>query len=380
MKTYTQLYPARFVWLGIVMLFSPLSLWAQNSGTNSFLQLPWPNTDFSKLSIDLDEVMAGGPPKDGIPAIDKPKFDDVATAASWLDPREPVVRVEIDGQARAYPLQILIYHEIINDQIADVPISVTFCPLCNSSLVFDRRLDGAVLDFGTTGLLQKSNLVMYDRQTESWWQQILGEAIVGEYTGAILTQLPSAIVSFEDFAGAYPDGKVVNRDTGASRPYGNNPYRGYDDIDQSPFLFRGKVDPRLPPMERVMQISIDGEDKLYPFSRLKGKGVVNDRVGDTPVVLFSRAGLLSVLDAAAIRKSREVQSVTAYRRELNGQMLDFEIRGAGVVDTRTGSSWNMLGQATDGSLKGETLAPVNGGIHFAFAWLAFKPDVEMYAP
>jgi len=362
------------------MLIIALNLWARNSEANPFLQAPWPNTDFSKLTIDLDEVMAGGPPKDGIPSIDHPKFDTVAVASSWLDAREPVIRVEIEGQSRAYPLQILIYHEIINDQIAEVPISVTFCPLCNSSIVFDRRLDGELLDFGTTGLLRKSDMVMYDRQTESWWQQILGKAIVGQYTGAELTQLPSAIVSFEDFASAYPDGKVVNRDTGVSRPYGNNPYRGYDGIDQSPFLFKGVVDPRLPPMERVMQISIDGEDKLYPFSRLKGKGVVNDRVGETQVVLFSRAGLLSVLDAAAIRKSREVQSVTAYRRELNGQMLEFEIRGAGVVDTQTGSSWNMLGQATDGELKGETLAPVKGGIHFAFAWLAFNPDVEMYTP
>lgn len=380
MKTYIQPYPVRLILLGIAILISPLNLWAQSGGGNPFLQMPWPNTDFSKKSIDLNEVMAGGPPKDGIPAIDKPNFDDVAMAASWLDAREPVIRVEIDGQARAYPLQILIYHEIINDQFSDVPISVTFCPLCNSSIVFDRRLDGKLLDFGTTGLLRKSDMVMYDRQTESWWQQILGKGIAGRYTGAELTQLPSAIVSFEEFARAYPDGKVVNRDTGVSRPYGNNPYRGYDGIDQSPFLFKGVVDPRLPPMERVMQVSIDGAEKLYPFSRLKGKGVLNDRVGDTPVVLFSRAGLLSVLDAASIKKSREVQSVTAYRRELNGQILDFEIRGAGVIDTQTGSSWNMLGQATDGVLKGETLESVKGGIHFAFAWLAFNPDVEMYAP
>jgi hypothetical protein len=338
----------------------------------------WPDTNFDNLTIELNEVMSGGPPKDGIPAIDDPKFDNVKQAAKWLDPREPVIRVTHAGEARAYPLQLLIYHEIVNDQIGDLPISVTFCPLCNSSVVFDRRLDGRLLDFGTTGMLRKSDMVMYDRQTESWWQQIIGKGIVGEYAGVSLTQVPSNIVSFEDFAQTHPDGKVVNRETGHSRPYGNNPYRGYDAIDNSPFLFRGEIDPRLPPMERVMHIEANGGAKLYPFSSLKDKGVVNDTVSDTPIVLFSRAGLLSVLDAGSIKRSREIQAVTAFARELNGQTLEFKVEDGKITDQQTGSSWNTLGAATAGELKGQTLAKVNGGIHFAFAWLAFNPDVEMY--
>ena len=245
-------------------------------------------------------------------------------------------------------------------------------------MVFDRRLDGKVLDFGTTGMLRKSDMVMYDRQTESWWQQIIGKGIVGEYSGITLTQVPSSIVSFADFAAAHPDGKVVNQDTGHSRPYGNNPYRGYDAIDQTPFLFSGKIDPRLPPMERVMHIEAGEDEKLYPFSSLKEKGILNDAVGETPVVLFSRAGLLSVLDASEIKRSREVQAVTAFSRKLNDKTLVFEVKEGSITDTQTGSKWNTLGTAISGELTGQTLAQVKGGIHFAFAWLAFNPEVELY--
>lgn len=361
------------VMLALLLLSSAVS-------AKPFLQASWPDTDFSKLIIELKEVMSGGPPRDGIPAIDAPKFDDVIQAAKWLSPREPVIRVLYAGEARAYPLQLLIYHEIVNDRIDDLPISVTFCPLCNSSVVFDRRLNGEVLDFGTTGLLRKSDMVMYDRQTDSWWQQIIGKGIVGEYAGATLTQIPSDIISFEDFAKAHPEGQVVNRDTGHRRPYGNNPYRGYDGIDKSPFLFRGELDPRLPPMERVIHIASDDADKLYPFSALKDAGVVNDQVGGTAVVVFSRAGLLSVLDQSKIKDSREIQAVTAFQRQLDGQTLTFKLEGDGVIDEQTGSQWNRLGQATDGPLKGQTLESIQSGIHFAFAWLAFNPEVEMYEP
>jgi len=368
MKTSIKAHSAIFV----------LLLIAFNASANPFLQGQWPDTDFENSIIDIGEVMSGGPPRDGIPAIDDPQFDTVAKAGKWLDAREPVISVNLHGQARAYPLQLLIYHEIVNDQIGATPISVTFCPLCNSSVVFDRRLEGRVLDFGTTGLLRKSDMVMYDRQTDSWWQQIIGQGIIGEYAGAHLIQIPSSIVSFSEFATAYPGGKVVNRKTGHSRPYGNNPYRGYDNIGQTPFLFRGELDKRLPPMERVMHIRSDKSEKLYPFSRLKQSGVVNDLVGDLPVVLFSRDGLLSVLDAGAIKKSRSIQAVTAFRRDLNGQVLDFEVREGQIVDAQTGSNWNLLGQATTGKLKGQSLSLAQSGIHFAFAWLAFNPDVEIF--
>ena len=169
-----------------------------------FAQLPdnaaWPNTNFEIRSVEMDEIQSGGPPKDGIPPLDAPTFVSGAEASGWLDPREPVIVVSIAGGTKAYPIQILTWHEIVNDEIGGTPVSVTFCPLCNATIVFDRRLDGTVYDFGTTGKLRKSDLVMYDRQTESWWQQFSGEAIVGKLTGKILRRLPASITAFRTFA------------------------------------------------------------------------------------------------------------------------------------------------------------------------------------
>ena len=365
--------------LKTIALISGLALLSAGAHANPFLKDKWPHTDFTRSTVDISEVISGGPPKDGIPAIDAPRFDSIARAGEWLQPREPVIVLHLHEQARAYPLQLLIYHEIVNDRIDDTPFSVTFCPLCNSSVVFDRRVDGRVLDFGTTGMLRRSDMVMYDRQTESWWQQIIGEGIVGEYAGVRLQQLPSSIVSFEDFASAYPGGKVLNRTTGYTRSYGSNPYLGYDDIDQTPFLFRGTVDSRLPPMERVIHIRIDGEEKIYPFSSLGNLAVLNDSLADRGIVLFSRKGLLSVLDQALISESRSIQAVTAFEREIQGQLLEFEIRDGRVLDRQTGSTWNLLGEAVSGPLKGSVLKPAMSGIHFAFAWLAFNPEVEIYS-
>lgn len=340
----------------------------------------WPKTDFSKHTVDLAEIESGGPPKDGIPAIDHPKFEPVQKADAWLDPREPVISLRIGDVARAYPLQILVYHEIVNDTLDGVPVAVTFCPLCHASLVFERRVGDQVLDFGTTGRLRKSDLVMYDRQSESWWQQITGQGIVGQYTGTRLTQLPSYIVSYQDFKTAHSAGEVLARPTEYARPYGRNPYRGYDRIDSQPFLFHDPVDARLPPMERVLTVAAGGKQRLYPLSTLRDKTVINDRVGQVAVVVLSKPGTLSVLDASNIRESSTVPSATAFNREVNGETLEFATREGGIVDTKTGSQWNIFGQATAGKLKGQRLRPVESGVHFAFAWLAFNPGAEIYAP
>ncbi|MFT5446769.1 MAG: hypothetical protein ACI9DC_001944 [Gammaproteobacteria bacterium] len=338
----------------------------------------WPNTDFSKTLVDLDEILSGGPPKDGIPSIDSPKFVTPRAAAEWLDNREPVIVVSIGNDVRAYPVQIVMWHEIVNDTINSVPISVTFCPLCNATIIFDRRLDGSVLDFGTTGRLRKSDLVMYDRQSESWWQQFSGRAIVGELVGKTLERLPGQIVAFEDFRKDHPQGKVLSRETGHRRAYGQNPYGGYDDIDQHPFLFSDPVDPRLPAMERVLNISIDGTHHLYPFSKLGKNAVVNDSVVDQPVVVFSLDGTLSALDASQIKDSRTLPSATAWFREVDGEVLDFEARDGQIIDLQTKTQWSILGYATQGPLAGKRLRPAPGGVHFAFAWLAFNPDSNIW--
>lgn len=335
-------------------------------------------TDFTKHSVPLDEIMSGGPPKDGIPAIDTTRFDAVADADKWLKPREPVILFEHAGEGRAYPLQILIWHEIANDIVAGLPVVVTFCPLCNTSIVFDRRLGSRVLDFGTTGKLRFSDLVMYDRQTESWWQQATGEAIVGEMTGKRLVFLPSQIISWEMFKLTYPGGKVLNRETGHGRSYGRNPYVGYDDINSSPFLYRGPKDGRLPPMARVVTISLNGEDVAYPFGVMEKARVVSDTVGGRPIVVMFTKGVTSALDGGSISDSRDVGSAGVFERTLEGKVLTFKTSGVRFIDAQTGSTWNILGVATAGPLAGKRLTPVVSGNHFWFSWAAFKPKTRIY--
>ena len=322
--------------------------------------------------------MSGGPPRDGIPAVDNPRHVTVEEASGWLDPGEPVIAVELGGEVRAYPLQILIWHEIANDELGGMPISVTFCPLCNSAIVFDRRFGGDVLDFGTTGRLRLSDLVMYDRQTETWWQQLTGTGLIGEHAGGELVRLPATIVAWRDFRAAFPAATVLSRDTGHSRPYGSNPYSGYDSLTQ-PFLLRGAPDPRLPAMERVLHVPAGGAERIYPFGAFEDEPVINDEIGGEPVVVASREGTLSVLDQRSIASSRRIPSAAAYSRRLEGRILEFELRDGRITDTATGSTWNLFGEAVEGPLAGSRLEPLSRGEHFAFAWLAFHPDADVYA-
>ncbi|NTU65884.1 MAG: DUF3179 domain-containing protein, partial [Chloroflexi bacterium] len=254
-------------------------------------------TDFTRHSIPYSEILSGGPPKDGIPAIDDPRFVGMAAADEWLKPIEPVILLDVNGEARAYPIQILMWHEIVSDTIGGVPVAVTFCPLCNTAIVFDRRIDERVLDFGTTGRLRYSNLIMYDRQTESWWQQAGGDAIAGELTGQQLKFVPASIIAWADFKANFPDGQVLSRETGFDRSYGRNPYLGYDDVNNPPFLYRGPPTPdRLPPVARVLTIDLNGEAVAYPYAVLQEQRVINDSVGGEDVVVLWDEGTASALD------------------------------------------------------------------------------------
>jgi len=341
------------------------------------LRREWPKTDFSKRTVDLSEIESGGPPKDGIPALDRPRFMSVRRAELWLKPEEPVIALSVGDQARAYPIQILMFHEIVNDTVGGVPVAVTFCPLCNASMAFDRRVGAGVLDFGTTGRLRYSDLVMYDRQTESWWQQFVGKGIVGHYAGTKLRRIPSSIVAFADFAASFPKGRVLSRETGFFRPYGRNPYVGYDRIDQSPF-FPVKKDARLPPKERVLSVSAGGRHRIYPLSLLEKHPVLGAVLGDVPYVVLAKPGMNSPLDQASIREGRPIPAAAAFDRRLAGRVLEFGFEGGRVVDHSTGSVWNILGEATSGPLEGQRLTPIaESGVHFAFAWLAFNPDSEI---
>lgn len=330
-------------------------------------------TNFCMHSVPYSQFQSGGPPPDGIPAIDFPKFESVDAADEWLEDDWPVMFFEQDGEARAYPLAILIWHEIVNDEVGGKPVALTFCPLCNATIVFDRTLpDGSVLDFGTSGNLRNSDLVMYDRQTFSWWQQFTGEAIVGDLTGTRLKFLPSQIIAWADFKRSNPDSQVLSRETGFVRTYGRNPYAGYDSIDGSPFFPVTGGDDRLSALERVVAVELKGTYVVYPFSALEKLKVVNDEIANQPMVVFWESGTKSTFG----NNGADVGSTGVFRRELNGRIFTFEgaPNGDGFVDRETGSRWNLLGEAVEGPLAGAQLTRVVSGEHFWFAWAAFRPE------
>lgn len=268
----------------------------------------WPRTDFSRHSIAYDEILSGGPPKDGIPAIDDPVFA-LVSAITDLVPSEPVISFEISGKAKAYPLRILMWHEIVNDTIGDLPIAVTWCPLCNSAVVFDRRVGGRTLSFGTTGKLRYSDLIMYDRQTESWWQQFVGEAIIGELLGAKLKMLPSRIESFARFRTRFPEGSVLTPPEAQHRPYGRNPYVGYDSSVR-PFLFLGSLPKGIAPLARVVAVG----EEAWTLELVRKRRRIE--AGD--LVITWEPGQSSPLDTEAISEGRDIGNVVVQRRTSNG--------------------------------------------------------------
>jgi len=349
---------------------------AQHSGGFS---LPGWRTNWDKHIIDTSELEVNIP-RDAIPSVDNPKFVSIEAARAWLKNKEPVVSLAIDGVARAYPLQVLTWHEIVNDgKSFSIPVTVSFCPLCYSAIVFDRRVDGEVHDFGVSGMLRKSDLVMYDRQTQTLWQQLAGEGIVGDLAGKKLVQLPAQIISFEQFYLAHPHGKVLSRDTGFSRNYGHNPYVGYDDISQRPFLYKGPADDRLRPMEKVITVSADGVNRAYPYSLTRKRHVIADEVGGRQVVVFhSPKGATSALDKSSIANSHEVGSTGVFDPMVKGKHLHFQYEKERFVDAETGSHWDITGKAVSGPMAGRQLTPIAHGDYFAFAWFAFKPDTSVY--
>ncbi len=337
------------------------------------------STDFSRRTVEWDSILSGGPPKDGIPAVDSPEYESIAAGDEWMDDREPVILFSHGDVARAYPLSILIWHEIVNDEVDGQAVSITFCPLCNASIAFDRNFDGQVLDFGTTGRLRNSDLIMYDRQTETWWQQFTGEGIVGKYAGEQLNFLTSQVLSWEDFKAAHPDGEVLARPN-MPRNYGYNPYVGYDSTSR-PFLFSGTPDPRLEPAERVLGLTTDADAMAYPFALLEEAGVVHDTFAGVELAIFHKPGLASALDTSVISGGRDIGAVAVYERQVGDQLLTFSPNGDGTYsDAETGSTWDILGEATDGPLAGEQLTAILHFDHFWFAWAAFFPETELYSP
>jgi len=340
---------------------------------------PWP-TDWTTRTIELDELRLGisaRDPRDRIPPIDDPTFEPIA-AATWLDRREPGALVQINDEVRFYPLSILSRHEIVNDRFGDLPVVVTFCPLCNTAISFDARVDGQVLRFGVSGLLRNSDLVMWDDATTSLWQQITGEAVVGEFAGTQLELIPTSIAAYGDVVENFPDAMSLSRETGFSIDYGANPYTSYSS-STSPFLFDGEPDPRFPALSRVVGVTLDDNEKAYPFDVLAVEPAVNDEVAGTPIAVFWGGETADALDTRNIADGDAIGSGIAYDRRVGDQTLTFSPAGDDLfTDAETASTWTLLGVAIDGPLAGEQLEVVTHRNEFWFAWAAFFPDAPVY--
>jgi hypothetical protein len=334
-------------------------------------------------TVDTDLIVSGGPPPDGIPPIDEPKF--FAAAAVQLAAQEPVISVEVGDETKAYPVRILMWHEIVNDRIGGEPVTVTYCPLCNTSVAFRRPIvDGELLDFGTSGRLFHSNLVMYDRQTGTYWSQATLEAIVGPLAGRRLEFIPAQIVSWADWRAAHPSGRVLSQDTGFARAYGQNPYQGYDSPqNDDPFLFSGDPDPRLPATEHVLGVEASGRQLAFPYTEL-ARNAVDDRsvaqthLGSQDILVFWKRGTASALDQPKIAASRDVGSATAYDPRLDDRLLHFEAGPAGFLDQETGSRWDQFGRAVAGPLRGSRLRALPAVDHLWFSWAAFFPETKVF--
>ena len=382
-------------------------------------------------TIPIADILSGGPPPQGIPALGfrglqgvadatrEPRFVTQDEAAAWLGEREPVVLMRLGGEARLYPLQILTWHEIANDTLGGVPVAVTFCPLCNSALAFDRRVpatqaqvdalrrDGhqvraepldaeatrlfeqqtghtapelAVdVTFGVSGLLYFSNMLMFDDTTFTLWAQLTGEGAVGDLAGDRLIRYPAQLVGFAEARLAEPDALVLSQDTGFRRNYGQNPYVGYDDIGSPAFLFQGPSDGRLQAKERV--ITVDGAEPVaYPFDHLREQAVVHDVIAGEAVVAFWAPGTATALGSGTIATAADVGAVGLFQATVDGQTLRFEAHEDGFVDDATGSVWDVTGRARSGPLAGTLLEAVPHDNTLWFAWAAFRPETEVRRP
>lgn len=314
--------------------------------------------------VPLDKIVDGGPPRDGIPSIDNPRFVSVQDADEFIEDGEFVLGININGDIRAYPLQILVWHEIVNDKVDGVPVAVTYCPLCFTNQVFNRTLeDGNVVEFGTSGKLYNSNLVMYDRTSESYWSQAMAQGIVGTYAGTNLQRIPFDVANWKEWKEIYPDSKVLSRDTGSNRPYGADPYGDYYTNSQVLFPVSNQDD-RLGLKEIIIGLQNNGLYKAYQLQDVEDKKVINDQINQKPVALFSAFPFM----------------VRVFDPVVDGQALQFEYNPENntFTDTETGSEWNFSGLSIDGQLGGKQLnrLPLDQG--FWFEWVAFHPETELY--
>jgi hypothetical protein len=328
-------------------------------------------------TVDLSDIVSGGPPPDGIPALDAPRFQRTGDIR-WVDDAEQVLVVEVGDEARAYPVQVLMHHEIVNDTVGGVPVAVTYCPLCASGVAFDRRVGDRVLKFGTSGMLYLSDLVMYDRQTESLWPQIEGAAVAGHLTGTALTVLPAGLVSWNQWRKAHPDGWVLSRQTEFAREYGSNPYYQYDDKASMPLFLSGPIDNRIEWLKQPVVGIRSGNDALaIDVEALRLDGVREVRVDGHDLTVWWLPGARSSLDDFAVGEGREVGTTAVFEPVVDGRRLTFAPAGDAIRDIQTSSTWNALGKAIAGPLAGSRLQPVAHTSTFWFAWSSFHEGTRV---
>ena len=332
------------------------------------------DTDFGRSAVFFDSIIPGGPPRDGIPSLSDPGLTDVATAAQWVEDKEPVLLLNYNGTVRVYPVQVLMWHEIVNDTIDGEPVGVSYAPLTNTAIAFHRKNFDTVLTFGTTGRIRFSNPVMYDRQTESWWQQATGKGIVGTYAGDQLQLLPVSILPWSEVERNFPQAEVLSRDTGYDWPYGTNAYEGYDTSD-GPFLYVGpELTPQYELFERVLAVRVADEIRPFSYKQMWDEKVLTEQVGGREIALFWQAGTASAVDASAVAIGRDVGSANAYFPQINDRSLTFFHDGQEIRDRETGSTWSLSGVALEGELEGSRLESPISFQHFGYSWFAFKNE------
>jgi hypothetical protein len=342
------------------------------------------DTDWTDRTIDLEELKLGIPaadPRDRIAPLDFPAYESVESADEWLVDAEIGVLFEIGDAARFHPIRILTAHEVVNDEVDGTPYALTYCPLCNTAVAFDRRVEGQTLRFGVSGLLRKSDLVMWDDATTSLWQQITGEAIVGNFAGTQLDLLPTATVTWADFKAAHPDGEVLSRDTGFGFGYGSNGYVGYTS-GPGPYtrFFQDEIDPRFPALSRVVGVRVGEATKAYPFEVIGEERVVNDELAGVPItVWWAATGAADQFDSQRPGEGRTIGTGVAFLATVDEQVLTFGPADATTfTDAETGSTWTIFGEAIDGPLAGTQLETALHQNEFWFAWAAFNQDAPVH--
>ena len=319
-------------------------------------------TDGVKHLVPLEKIHSGGPPKDGIASIDNPNFLTAEQGNQFLEDQDLVLGLFLEGKARAYPHRILVWHEIVNDKFGGIPVVVTYCPLCFTGVAYERILGGDEVEFGVSGLLYNSDLVMYDRKTDTLWSQITGQAIVGELTGMKLKRINLETITWGDWKKLHPDTQVLSTDTGFVRDYGSSPYTGYE-VSSNILFPVDNTDSRLHNKEIVYGVEFGGIAKAYPMKSVRTAGLVNDLVGGRSILVLY---------------DTEANVVRIFDRESDGQILEFELSEGKVIDRQTQTVWNSDGEAVSGALKGKALDLLVAPSHFWFAWVAFNPQTDLF--